>query len=229
MRFRPSICLALALLFVLVGCQSAPPTVMVLVVTSTPDTSTQTESTTGAAQSLATPTQELVTSTPAPTPTTDPFPTPTVGQLQVAEQPFEKGRMFWIQPRAEIWVLMADDEKQTHGTWAIYQDTFLDGEAETDPSIIPPNDDEYQPARGFGKLWRESQDIRDALGWATTPMEFGYVSRYEYHPGGSVSGGGAYTPGPGYHLLFSLYEQAYRLNESDKTWQLGRGDDSTSS
>ncbi len=228
MRFRPFVCL-LAFVTVLAACQTAPPTVMVLVVTSTPNLAAQTEPATSGAQSVSTPTAIPATSTPQATPTTDPFATPTIGQLQVAEQPFEHGRMFWIQPLEEIWVLMAADEKQTHGTWAIYKDTFKDGEPETDPSIVPPKDGEYQPARGFGKLWRDNNDLRTALGWATTPTEFGYVSEYEYHPGGSVSAQGIYTPGPGYHVLFSLYKIPYRLNETDKTWQLERSDDSKSS
>ncbi len=228
MRFRLFACL-LAFVAFLTACQAAPPTVMVLVVTSTPNPVTTTDVLISGAQSALTPTAVPVTSTPQATPTTDPFATPTIGQIQVAEQPFEHGRMFWIQPRSEIWVLVSADDQQTHGTWSIYKDTFQEGEPETDPSIVPPQADKYQPARGIGKLWRDNADVRQALGWATTPTEFGYVSEYEYHPGGSVSAQGVYTPGPGYHVLFSLYKIPYRLNEADKTWQLERSDDSQSS
>jgi hypothetical protein len=71
----------------------------------------------------------------------------------------------------------------------------------------------YQPERGFGKLWRTNQEVRDALGWGVTP-EFGYISNYEYHPGGTVD-----ALAPGYHILFSLYQERFRFNETDGTWE----------
>jgi hypothetical protein len=79
-----------------------------------------------------------------------------------------------------------------------------------------------QPTRGFGKLWREVEAVRDELGWAVTP-EFGYVSRYEYHAGGDVNDQGTFEPGFGYHVLYSLYGEQFRFNEEDSTWQLGGG------
>ena len=122
----------------------------------------------------------------------------------------------------QMWVLIVTGEG--HGTWSIYDDTFVEGDAESDPSMAPPADDLFQPSRGFGKLWRENAEVRTALGWAVTPDEFGYISRYEYHPGGAVAADGSYQAGPGYHILFSLYEEAFRFNEADQTWQLGRGE-----
>src|SRR5215213_4991221 len=122
MPFRLSIVLALVLVS-LAACQGTPPTLMVLVVTATPPGANVTEEIDGtAAQAItATPTRILPTDTPAPTPTIDPFPTATTGQIQVAEQPFEHGRMFWIQPKKQIWVIVVTGEG--HGTWTIYQDT----------------------------------------------------------------------------------------------------------
>lgn len=225
MRFRLLVSLA-CLIFVVTACQEAPPTLIVLVVTPTPqgadvtpDAATELSA---AAVVTETATVPSATDTPAPTPTIDPRPTPTVNQIQVAEQPFEHGRMFWIQPTGQIWVLIVTEEGR--GAWSIYEDSFVEGDPETDPSIVPPSENLYQPSRGFGKLWRENTDIRDALGWAVTPMEFGYISRYEYHPGGVVTPDGIYQAGPGYHILFSLYEEAFRFNEVDQTWQLGRGE-----
>ena len=87
------------------------------------------------------------------------------------------------------------------------------------PSLTPPAG-LLQPDRGFGKLWREVPEVRDMLGWAVTP-EFGYTSAYEYHAGGSVDANGEFTPGPGYHILYSLYGERFRFNEADGTWQLG--------
>lgn len=244
MRFRMILGFLVAAT-VLAGCQGPPPTLVYIVVTATSETApAQTDAVTApnitespAAQptlTLEPPTatpQPLESATPATlptntlTPTIGPtdlpasFPTPWIAQIPVAEQLFEHGRMFWIGPIKQIWVLKITGEG--HGTWEIYQDDFVDGEPENDPSLVPP-DGRYQPQRGFGKLWRESPGLRDALGWGVTP-EFGYASRYEYHAGGSVDASGNYVAGPGYHILFSLGGEEFRFNESDSTWVLGNG------
>lgn len=165
------------------------------------------------------PSVTLDPSTPTRTPLPPNFPTPVFADIQVAEQLFEGGRMFWLQPTSEIWVLVVTAEGR--GTWTVYQDTYVDGDPANDPSLTPP-EGRLQPERGFGKLWREASAVREQLGWAVTP-EFGYVSRYEYHAGGSVDAAGVYTPGPGYHVVYSLYGEQFRFNEADGTWQLGGG------
>jgi hypothetical protein len=142
-------------------------------------------------------------------------PTATIGQIQVAEEVFEHGRMFWIQPRKQIWVMY--DNGQGSGEWKIYDDTYVDSEPQSDPSIVPP-DGKFQPTRGFGKLWRGNPEIKDKLGFGTTP-EFGYVSNYEYHPGGQIDAQGQWQLGPGYHILFSLYNEKFQFNEVDGTWK----------
>jgi hypothetical protein len=201
----------------LAACQGPPPTQIVLVVTATP-TPEEAEQTSATAESqaAATSTPETETTpgetattaagtvTPQPLPSVVASPTPIVNQIQVAEQVFEHGRMFWLQPTQQIWVMIV--RESGHGDWLIFEDNFEEGEAESDPSLIPP-EGFSQPTRGFGKLWRENPDIRDALGWAITP-EFGFVTRYEYHTDG------------GYHILTSLYEEEFRFNEADRTWQI---------
>jgi hypothetical protein len=89
-----------------------------------------------------------------------------------AEQPFENGRVVWLEEvRGETFVhqrqilVFYDD-----GKYEQYQDTWMEGEAESDPSIVPP-EGLYQPIRGFGKLWRETSGVRDKLGWATAPEQ----------------------------------------------------------
>ncbi|MEO8606698.1 MAG: hypothetical protein ABI690_02360 [Chloroflexota bacterium] len=215
MRYRLSICLSL-ILFV-AACQGPPPTQIVLVVTATSENQqTQPTLTTVEVQQAATqsPTVVAATAMPQASPTFDPFPTPTVSQIQVAEQVFEHGRMMWIQPRKQIWVMV--DDGSGKGKWSVFEDTFQDGETEFDPSLVPP-DNKYQPERGFGKIWRENQAIHDGLGWGLTP-EFGYVSNYEYHPGGTVTQG-QFVPGAGYHILFSLSQEKFQFNEADYTWK----------
>lgn len=165
------------------------------------------------------PTETPAAMTPSATQPPANFPTPIFQQIQVAEQLFERGRMFWLQPTGQIWVLVVTSEG--HGTWTVYEDNFVEGEPESDPSIVPP-EGRLQPERGFGKLWREVAAVRDGLGWAVTP-EFGYVSRYEYHAGGTFDASGSFVRGYGYHILYSLYGEQFRFNEADSTWQLGGG------
>lgn len=214
MRHRLLICLSL--LLVVTACQGPPPTQIVLVVTATPDLQ-QTEIVPSTSE-VQIATEEVsplpLTVTPQATPTLDPFPTPTLSQIQVAEQVFEHGRLMWIQPRQQIWVMV--DDGTGKGSWSIFEDTFQEGESEFDASLVPPQE-RYQPERGFGKLWRENQTIHDALGWGLTP-EFGYVSNYEYYPGGSIEQN-QYVPGPGYHILFSLSQEKFQFNEADYTWK----------
>jgi len=40
-------------------------------------------------------------------------------------------------------------------------------------------------------------------------------------PGGEIVNG-QFVPGPGYHVLFSLYGEAFRFNEADNTWELNQ-------
>ena len=173
------------IMILLAACQGPPPTQIILVVTATPD-GAQADQTAEvqAAPTETEPTATKVPSTPPqPSPTADGYPGVTINQIQVAEQVFENGRMFWIGPTQQIWVMIITDEGR--GDWRIFEDSFVEGEAEFDPEIVPPEGLE-QPTRGFGKLWRENPDLREALGWAITP-EFGFVTNYEYHPVGNIT------------------------------------------
>lgn len=164
-------------------------------------------------------TTEVATADPSATEVPELFPTPTIGDIQVAEQVFEHGRMFYVQPTDQIWVMVIEGEGE--GTWRVYPDNFEEGDTEFDPEIIAP-EGLLQPERGFGKLWRENEEVRDMLGWALTP-EFGYVTEYRYHPGGTVEND-TYLAGPGTHVLFSLYSEEFRFSEVDQTWVLGSGE-----
>ncbi len=215
---RLGLIVSLTLVLLATACQGPPPTQIVLVVTATPPPEQTSEpQAVNTDQSLvptASATAIPATGTPTAQPTADLFPTPTIGQIQVAEQQFEHGRMFWIQPRKQIWIIY--DDGSGGGKWEIYQDNFQDGEMESDPNIVPPPGD-YQPERGFGKIWRETPGVRDRLGWGIIP-EYGYVSNYEYHPGGEIKNG-QYVQGPGYQILFSLYQDKFQFNEADGTWK----------
>lgn len=158
---------------------------------------------------------EVVETTPEPTP--DPFPAPVIDQIIVAEQAFENGRMFYLQPNQEIWVMINTDD-DTAGVWTRHRDTWSEDLPETDPSIVPPEEDLYQPIRGFGKLWRENPAVREALGWALED-EMGHVTDYAYYAGGEVTADGEYVPGPGYHTIRSRFGQTYIFDETNGTWR----------
>jgi len=228
-QFRFSIVI-LALFGLLVACQSSRPTQYVVEVTKevtvvvfvtptpggiSPTTTIQAESTSpdATAPTLTT----IISPTSVITPTLDPFPTPINEQIIVSEELFEHGRMFWLQPNRQIWVMIYGDDTNS-GRWMIRNDIFIDGMLESAPDITPPATGLYQPIRGFGKLWREDQEIRDLLGWATD-SEYGHVTTYQYFAGGTVTPDGVYIPGPGYHTLRSRYGGTYTFDEASWTWQ----------
>jgi hypothetical protein len=170
-------------------------------------------------------TQDIQSGT-AEVPITDPertveqsalFPTPTFNRIYVAEQTFENGRMFWLDPIDQIWVMIQNADDRRSGIWMVFNDAFQEGDQEFDPSIEPP-EGFLQPERGFGQLWRENDEIRGALGWATQG-EIGHVSDYQYQPSGTVENG-EFVSEPGYHILASGYgNKVFRFNEINGTWQ----------
>lgn len=206
------------------ACNGNPSTLLVMEVTrEVPVTVIVTVESTPGPISLvsATPTATpqgtpVITATPSATPTLDPFPTPVVGQIFIADQLFERGRMFWIQPVDQIWVLTTENGQNK---WQVFSDTFEEGMLERDPSITPPpTPDLNQPERGFGKLWRENPQIRQQLGWAVGE-ELGYTTRYEYNAGGEVNAQGTYVPASGYHVLETLDKTVYIFYEGAYTWE----------
>lgn len=197
---------------------AAPPTENAVVPSPTTNPSRP-----GATSTLLPTVTNPPTTTPTRTPTILPtgFPTPEVYSVVVVEQIFERGRMLWLQPIRQIWVLTGDDIDPNEGTWECYEDTFVEGQQERDPAFEPPSNTvtasilpgaiPSQPIRGFGKVWRENRDVRDALGWALT-SETQYTTRYEYVAGGTVSGN-QFTPGPGEYRVDSLYQYTLVLSE----------------
>jgi len=213
-----------ALLLILSACNgNIPPTVFVMEVTRevvvtvivTPSADDITPSASAIPPTLTVTAEPAKTNTPLPSATPDPRPTPVIGQIYVAEQSFERGRMFWLQPAKQIWVLSTDSTGKA--VWSVYEDSFVDGMSELDPTLTPPAG-LIQPERGFGKLWRENTNIRAALGWANQP-ELGYQTRYEYHAGGSVNAQGQFIQSSGYHVLETLDGVQFKLTEGAWTWE----------
>jgi len=79
--------------------------------------------------------------------------------IPAAYQFFEKGTMVWRSDTGMIYAILND------GTWKAYPDTFVEGEMERDPNIYTPGE-LLQPERGFGKVWREHEELLEAIGWA---------------------------------------------------------------
>ncbi len=218
--------LLLALLvagLVLVACGDEPPPTQIYIVVSPTPQASETAPATPASPTPATPSPvpsatagPSVTPAPAqPTPTPQPagFPTNTVSEVQLAEQVFEHGRMFWIRHTRQIWVMVnVPPDNEYGGDWFCYNDTFQEGEPEIDQKLVPP-EGMYQPRRGFGKLWRNRTELKEALGWAITP-EFELTSAYVYIAGGYMQGG-QYVPAPGEHRLTTLYNENISFFEQD--------------
>ncbi len=110
---------------------------------------------------------------------------PTSGNNTVwmAEEDFERGKMFWREDTDRHYVLY------NNGNWASYADTWVDGL----PSFAcgtpssPPT-----PQSGFGLLWCNNQGVRDGLGNATTG-EFGDTGTVQQYANGFIirTGGGS--------------------------------------
>jgi hypothetical protein len=178
------------------------------------------------------------TPTPAPTETLPPsaFPTPRVEIITVVEQVFEKGRMLWFRESRRVWVLVGDNVDPDRGEWLCYEDTYLDSEIEFDPEFNPaegtttlstfPDAVVQQPIRGFGKLWRENDDLRDRVDWALA-SEVEHSARRDYIAGGTLDDNDEYVAGPGEWRIQSFYGGTFVLLEDEAgsscpsgTWRL---------
>jgi hypothetical protein len=167
-----------------------------------------------------------MTQTVAPTPTDLPsiFPTPRIEQAIVVEQVFEGGRMFWFRDWRRVWVAVGDEIDPISGEWLCFADTFEEGDIESVEELNPPEDyvtesdfanaQPQQPIRGFGKIWREDDDLREALGWALT-SETEHSTRREYIAGGALDENEEYVPGPGEWRVNSFYNEVYTFLEDE--------------
>lgn len=106
---------------------------------------------------------------------------------EAAQQEFENGRMLWLAVIGgdtavykQILVLGND------GNWQLYDDTWQEGEPRDDPALAPPAG-LAQPIRGFGKLWRAQEEVRNKLGWATGP-EQGFTTFWQRRAQESIPG-----------------------------------------
>ncbi len=94
--------------------------------------------------------------------------------LQAAIQHFEHGTMIWLDARRHplpmgypptILTLVEPGPMAAN-----YSDTWQAGQDPDTPAATPPQAGLYAPWRGFGKLWMENTQLREAIGWATEPQ-----------------------------------------------------------
>jgi hypothetical protein len=174
---------------------------------------------------VATSTLEASTTIPMPTETIPPsaFPTPRIELVSVVEQVFEGGRMFWFRETQTIWVLVGDEIDPEQGEWLCFTDTFVEGDVESLPTFEPnrtttessfANALVQQPIRGFGKIWRDNQDIREKLGFALA-SEIEHSGRRQYIAGGVLDASNQYIPAPGEWRTHSFYGETLILFEDE--------------
>jgi len=214
----------LGLLMFVAACQGSTTTEFVIemtrevtrivVVTATPEDGAPTATATAA---TTTPDTPELTVTASATESTVELPDPIVQEIIVSEQQFERGRMFYLQPTDEIWV-MFEDPNGLGGRWEQFDNTWEESMPELDPELEAP-EGFSQPIRGFGKLWRENGEIGDALGWALE-TEVGHVTTYRYEPGGEIVDG-LYVDGPGQHVINSRdVGTTFIFDESNDRWSI---------
>lgn len=93
------------------------------------------------------------------------------GDGRLAIQQFESGQMIWVGRSdgspGQIFVITGDPSFSA--SWSLVIDSYVEGEPVGTSELPPPG--RYAPVRGFGKLWRTNPQVRQALGWATTPEQ----------------------------------------------------------
>jgi hypothetical protein len=111
---------------------------------------------------------------------------------QAAQQQFERGFMIWHE------TLQSDEPGSSSAIYVLYEngaceqfdDTWRADEPDSDPALTPP-EGLHQPVRGFGKVWRENESVREKLGWAVAP-EQGFTGVWQDARPGSLSSTHAY-------------------------------------
>jgi len=110
-------------------------------------------------------------------------------------QRFEHGLMVRRDDVRQIFVI------RDSGAWAVYPDTYENGEPLADVGTPPPG--RLVPIDGLGKLWRQQAGLRQALGWATAAPR-AVSGAYEQFAAGTM----LWTSD---RIIYALY--------ADGTWQ----------
>jgi hypothetical protein len=118
---------------------------------------------------------------------TCPLSIPAWGNTQTAVQQFERGSMVWVKDPIGLYgdriIAIFYDNKRNTLVWQQFSDTWKEGDAVSGGEQAPQG--LYEPIRGFGKVWREHQAIRNTLGWAVA-QEQGDTGTLQYFTNGSA-------------------------------------------
>lgn len=91
--------------------------------------------------------------------------------IAAAEQMFERGRMLWLAPATDNRQIIALSnmpalfQRMYADTWRPESADAAEKDKAPEPHNPPPG--LLTPAGGFGKVWRENEDLPQRLGWAT--------------------------------------------------------------
>lgn len=99
-------------------------------------------------------------------------------ETTLIEQPFERGRMLYIQALNQVYALFNDGFDPA---WVAFDNRFDPAvDPEADPNFANPPG-LYQPVRQLGFLWRGRDSVRNRLGLGTQPEASytGFVQRAE--------------------------------------------------
>lgn len=107
----------------------------------------------------------------------------------MGEQTFVGGKAFWRDDIDVIYVLYND------GTWQQFPDAWRVGDPEYPCTATPP-EGQYQPKRGFGRLWCDNATVKSKLGWATIE-ERGFTGAVEAFERGLM----IWSPSLGVYML----------------------------
>ena len=80
---------------------------------------------------------------------------------QIAEQPYERGSMFYYDPLRLIYALAGGER----GTWRVYEQDRLMSQPTPTPATSPPG--LITPVHGFGLVWGTQAWVRNTVGWGT--------------------------------------------------------------
>ncbi|MBM4423836.1 MAG: hypothetical protein FJ030_10640 [Chloroflexi bacterium] len=152
-----------------------------------------------------------------------PYPAPFQASVSAVYQDFERGFMIYLSDRKAIWVFVRSMVSSgttvspaNYGAWFAFADSFQEGDLETDPTIVAPQNFQ-QPKRGFGKVWRENAEVRDGLGWALD-FERPYQTTATDFSIGAFDSPGNYAPQSFIHTLSALDGGLIHVDEATKVW-----------
>ncbi|MEO8608976.1 MAG: hypothetical protein ABI690_13895 [Chloroflexota bacterium] len=96
---------------------------------------------------------------------------------------FQNGFMIWVQQQDAIYVLY---DSANFPRWQVFNDAWVDGIPDSDPTYANPPAYTWQPKRGFGLLWRNQSALRERLGWSVMELETPFDAQVQIGSNGTI-------------------------------------------